>query len=80
MNANFTKANKVQQLETLILQSLAFRELGLGFGPGNPIDTEIQRGARRRSLFSLKLALLRGTLYRPHARSSVSSGDRRQKL
>jgi len=52
VNANFTKANKVG-LETLILQSLAFRELGLGFGPGNPIATEIQRGARRRSLFSL---------------------------
>lgn len=55
----FTKANKVG-LETLILQSLTFRELG--FGPGNPIDTDIQRGARRRSLFSLKLALLRVSL------------------
>ncbi len=61
MNANFTKANKVG-LETLVLQSLTFRELGLGFGPGNPIDTDIQRGARRRFWFSLKPALLRDSL------------------
>ncbi len=65
----FTKANKVG-LETLIfLQSLTFRELG--FGPGNPIDTDIQRGARRRSLFSLKLALLRVSLP-PLTRARVS--------
>jgi hypothetical protein len=59
----FTKANKVG-LETLILQSLTLRELGLGFGfgPGNPIDTEIQRGGATAFLFSLKLALLRDLL------------------
>jgi hypothetical protein len=75
----FTKANKIG-LETLIFQSLTFRELGLGFGPGNPIDTEIQRGARRRFMFSLKLALLRDSLPPSRALECLFGGSAAEAL
>jgi hypothetical protein len=73
----FAKANKVG-LETLVLQSLTFRELG--FAPGNPIDTDIQRGARRRSLFSLKLALLRVSLPPSRALECLFGGSAAEAL